>query len=78
MYVCMYCSLNWIFDRTIFFTAMFVTNLRVSTRICAENIFFSSAHLLQGLGDTETAAFVSFQLLRRRRVCFGMHSDALF
>ena len=28
--------------------------------------------------STETAAFVSFRLLRRQRVCFWMHSDVHF
>ena len=48
--------------------------------VCLEfvrRIFFSSAHLLQSL-VTEMAAFVSLQLLCRRRLCFWMHSDIHF
>ena len=48
--------------------------------VCLEfvrRIFFSSTHLLQSLA-TEMAAFVSLQLLCRRRLCFWMHSDVHF
>ena len=42
---------------------------------CDRTIFYCP--LLQGLA-TEMAAFVSFQLLCHRRVCFGMHSNVHF
>ena len=44
--------------------------------ICAEDLLL--LHPLIAKLSTETAAFVSFRLLRRQRVCFWMHSDIHF
>ena len=44
--------------------------------ICEENLFL--LHPLIARLSTETAAFVSFRILHRQRVCFWMHSDVHF
>ena len=44
--------------------------------ICSENLLL--LHPLIARLSTETAAFVSFRLLRLQRVCFWMHSDVNF
>ena len=52
--------------------------LLIYTRLtnCAEDLLL--LHPLIARLSTETAAFVSFRLLRRQRVCFWMHSDVHF
>ena len=44
--------------------------------ICSENLLL--LHPLIVRLSTETAAFVSFRLLRRQSVCFRLHSDIHF
>ena len=57
-------------------TVVYCLQIYACLTICAENLLL--LHLLIARLSSETAAFVSFRLLRCQRVCFWMHSDVHF
>ena len=67
-----------LFLRSVVLTGVFtVPFLLIYTRLTIlENLLL--LHPLIARLSIETAAFVSFRLLRRQRVCFWMHSDVHF
>ena len=64
------------FDRSFYSTVVYCLLIYAHLTICAENVLL--LHPLIARFSTETAAIVSFWLLRRLCVCFWMHSDVHF
>ena len=61
--------------RSFYHTVIYCLLKYARPTICAEDFLL---HPIIARLSTETAAFVSFRLLRHQRVCFWMHSDVHF
>ena len=64
------------FDRSFYRTVVYCLLIYAWLTLCADNLLLLP--LLIARLSTETAAFVSFRLLRRQHVCFWMYSDVRF